>query len=254
MTQIPRSNSQNLVNESQMVEQALHCLEQADTFTAIEYLNQQPEPLVVTAAYNDLVKDLYWEKRNISQVVAICRAGIQYCSDQAEKVAASNRKMAYSLRSDAKQLAYNLASYTWPGWNEQQIELEPLQIAAGLDAARFNLRLALELDKGDLALSRAYWMLAGHLLAANAVAGAEAGYRRAANYAERAGEKVDHLLALAFADLVRWILEPQDNSHRLTFEKSRESLATLEDGPAYQEQVDGAYKVFFQRTVISNKS
>ena len=132
---------------SQMVEQALQCLAEADTFTAIEFFNQQPDPLLVAEAYYDLVKALYWERRNIPQVVAMSRAGIQYCSDQAEKAAASDWETAYALRSGAKRLAFNLASFTWPGWNEPLIVLEPLHVSEGLDAARLNLRLALELDK-----------------------------------------------------------------------------------------------------------
>jgi len=48
-----------------MVEQALQCLDEADTFTAIEFLNQQPKPLAVAAAYNDLVKELYWRRKNV---------------------------------------------------------------------------------------------------------------------------------------------------------------------------------------------
>ena len=230
-----------------MVEQALHCLEEADTFTAIEFLNQQPDPLLVAETYYDLVKDLYWERRNIPQVIAISRAGIQYCSDQAEKAAASDWETAYTMRSAAKRLAYNLASFTWPGWNEAHIVLEPPHVAEGLDAARLNLRLALELDKGDLPLSRAYWMLAGHLLAAKAAAGAEANFRRAAMYAGRAGAPADHLLALAFAALANWILEPQDNGRRQAYETARSRLATLEEGDAYLQQLDEARAVYMEQ-------
>jgi len=178
-------------------------------------------------------------------MAALCRAGIQFCLDQAEKTALSDRNEATDLRSAAKQLAYNLASFTWPGWDEPQIELDPSQIADGLDAARLNLRLALELDKGDLALSRAYWMLAGHLLAAHAATGAEATYRRAALYADRASEDADQLLALAFAALSRWTLEPESDDCRQAFKIARENLASLAEGPAYQAQVDGARRVFF---------
>ena len=236
-----------------MVEQALQCLKEADTFTAIEFLNQQAEPLIVAETYNDLVKELYWQQRAITQVVAMSRAGIQYCFDQAEKVAAADMESAYTLRSAAKQLAYNLASYTWPGWNEPDIELAPLHVTAGLDAARVNLRLALELDKGDLPLSRAYWMLAGHLLAAKAVNGAEANYRRAAMYADRTDEEIDRLLALAFAALAHWTLKPKSNGRRQNYKKAREDLAAVEDGAAYQEQLDNARDVFMWQFPVTSE-
>lgn len=227
-----------------MVEQALQCLDEADSFTAVEFLNQQPDSLAVAAAYNDLVKELYWQRKNIAHVVAMSRAGIQYCSDQAEMAAAADIEKAYTLRSAAKQLAYNLASFTWPGWNQAGIELEPVQVEAGLDAARQNLRLALELDKGDLPLSRAYWMLGGHLLAVQALAGAEANFRRAVMYADRADAPADSMLAHGFASLAYWMLNPKSPGHRLTYQKARERLGVLKDGEAFQLQLDNARTVF----------
>ena len=181
---------------------------------------------------------------HVVYVVAVSRAGIQYCSDQAEMAAASDMEKSYTLRSAAKQLAFNLASFTWPGWNEPGINLQPLQVEAGLDAARQNLRLALEPDKGDLPLSRAYWMLGGHLLAARALAGAEANFRRAAMYAVRADAPADEMLAHAFASLAYWMIKPQSAGHRLTYEKAWERLAVLKDGDAYQLQLDNARSVF----------
>jgi hypothetical protein len=230
---------------SHMVEEALHCLAEADTFTAVEFLNQQPAPAAVAGAYNELVKRLYWQQRNISQVVAMGRAGIQYCSDKAEEAAAAgDMEQAFALRSAAKQLAYNLASYTWPGWDEPDLELEAMQVAAGLDAARQNLRLALELDKGDLPLARAYWMLGAHLLAITAYAGAEANFRRAELYANRADAPAESMLAHAFASLAYWMLNPESEGHRLTYEKARDRLAVLQEAAAFQAQVEGARRVF----------
>jgi tetratricopeptide (TPR) repeat protein len=228
-----------------MVEEALACLEKADTFTAVEFLNQQPDPAAVAAAYSALLKRLYWEKRDVNAVLGLGRAGIQFCSDKAE-AAASCRYMdqAYKLRSAAKQLSYNLASYTWPGWNEPDLMLEPPQIAAGLDAARQNLRLALELDKGDLPLSRAYWMLGGHLLSAGAYAEAEAHYSRAEMYAKRAGEKSEGALAHAFCMLAYWLPDTGNEARRKHYEEARDRLGGFENGPHFLEQLDNAKIVF----------
>ncbi|MFL7838187.1 MAG: hypothetical protein ACK2T4_07250 [Candidatus Promineifilaceae bacterium] len=228
-----------------MVEQALQLLEQADVAAAVKLLEKQADPLTAAAAYNDLAKELYWQQRDIAKVVAVCQAGIRFCFQQAEESGARNREKAIALLSAAKQLAYNLASFTWPGWPESRIEITPLQIADGMDGARLNLRLALKLDKDDLALSRAYWMLAGHLLAANATAGAGANYQRAAMYAERAGEEAEYLLSLAFTALISWMAEPQSNGRRFAYEVARESVAEMENGQDYLEQLDSARKAFF---------
>ena len=228
-----------------MVEEALACLEEADTFTAIEFLNQQPRPAEVAAAYNDILKELYWKKRDINAVIALGRAGIQYCSDKAETAAAAgDMQQAYALRSAAKQLSYNVASFTWPGWNEPDLALNTVQIAAGLDAARQNLRLALELDKPDLALSRAYWMLGGHLLACGTVAAAEAHYGRAQMYALRADEEAEAALSYAFCQLAYWLLERAQEERHRCYETARDRLSAYEDGPALQEQLDSARAVF----------
>jgi len=230
---------------SSMIEEALACLEEADTFTAVEFLNQQPQPTDVAAAYNEILKVLFWKKRDINAVIALGRAGIQYSSDRAEAAAASgDMEQSYTLRSAAKQLSYNVASYTWPGWNETGVILNAVQVAAGLDAARQNLRLALELDKPDLALSRAYWMLGGHLLAAGTIIEAEAHYGRAQMYAHRAGEEAEEALSEAFCLLAYWLLDRGREERRRSYETARGRLSAYEDGPAFQQQLDNAKMVF----------
>jgi hypothetical protein len=87
--------------------------------------------------------------------------------------------------------------------------------------------------------------VAGHLLGAGAIVGAEANYRRAGLYADRAGEEADYLLARAFVALALWALEPQNDGRRRAYDLAREDLAALAEGQAYQEQLDGARKAFF---------
>ncbi len=226
-----------------MVEQALHCLDEADTFAAVEFLNQQADPLLVAEAYHELVKVLYWQQKAIAQMVAIGRAGIQYCSDRAEEAAAIDMHEARTLRCAAKQLSYNLASFTWPGWNEPSITLRPLEVAAGRDAARLNLRLALELDKGALPLSRAYWMLGAHLLAIPAVQGAAASFERAAMYAKRAAAPLDEALAAAFAALADLQENPESTAAHTAYEAARDRLLAVEDGQEFVYQLDNARRM-----------
>jgi hypothetical protein len=227
-----------------MVDQALLILSEADTFAAIEYLNQQPDALQVGTVYSELVKHLHWQERDLPLVVAMSRAGIQYCLDQGELAAGTDMAQALRLRSLAKQLAYNLASFTWPGWDEPGVTPQPEESALGLDAARLNVRLALELDKGDLALSRAYWMLAAHLLTAKAVSGAESNFRRAAMYAQRAGSAADALLAEGFAHLANLVLSPSSATWRQALVENKRRLAELEHGPAFVLQLDTAQRLF----------
>jgi len=70
-----------------MVEQAIACLREADTFATIEFLNQQYPATAVVAAYNDLLKRLYWDEKRLDQVVALGRAGLQFGLDHSNEMA-----------------------------------------------------------------------------------------------------------------------------------------------------------------------
>lgn len=224
-----------------MVEQALACLEESDSFSAIEFLNEQPDATAVAEAYFEIVTTLYWEKRDINGVIAMSRAGMQYCSDRAAEAAAAGDMTGYlTLRSTVKKLAYNLASFTWPGWAEPDLHLEEAQVEAGIDAARQNLRLALELDKGALPMSRAYWMLAGHLLTRRAYAGAQALFLRAELYARRAAALDEAMNARAFYLMACWLHDPRNDQRRLSYEEAYRELSAIENGEFYQGQLDAA--------------
>jgi hypothetical protein len=179
-----------------MIDTALTYLVEVDTFTAIEYLDQQDDPLTVANVYSTLVMRLYWEDKNLPAVVAIARAGIQYGLTAAAM--ASDHDLAMEIKSVAKEVAYNLASFTWPGWDEPGMIISQSDVAIGLDAAKTNLRLADELKKGDLPLSRAYWMLGRHYLASGHLDKAKACFAKAENFAIAASAEADRLLAQGF--------------------------------------------------------
>jgi hypothetical protein len=226
-----------------MVEQALQTLEEADTYAAIEFLNQQPDVTAVATAYYELTKALYWERKAIDQVVAMSRAGIQYCSDQAERAAAVDMELSRELRGRAKALAFNLASHTWPGWDVPGIELTPLHVQVGCDAARTNLRLALELDKGDLPLARAYWMLGAHLFTQGLQAGAAALFERAGYYAARAEAPAEALLFRGYAALAALREAPGDGEHLREYESILQELERGEYGAEFVDQLQTAERV-----------
>jgi hypothetical protein len=69
------------------------------------------------------------------------------------------------LRQRAKHLAYNAGSFTWPGWREAEIDPSPADLAFGMDCARLNLRLAIELNRPPMGLSKAHWLIGAHAMA-----------------------------------------------------------------------------------------
>lgn len=225
-----------------MLDTVVIYLNDGDFFAAIEYLNQQNEPLEVINTYSKLMRQLYWEEKNLPAVVAMARAGVQYGLTAA--AATSDPDTATKIKSVAKEIAYNLASFTWPGWDEPGMVIGPSDLAMGLDAAKVNLRLANELNKGDLPLSRAYWMLGGQHLASGHLSEAEACFNQAAHYATVANEEGERLLAQGFALMTMMLASPDNAETQNQLAQVKDRLVQQEEGEHFITQINIAWEVF----------
>jgi len=107
------------------------------------------DPEAAAAGYRQAVRDAYWEAKDLGAVTSYASAGYAHCLSAA---VAAEEEAAHRLRSEAKALMYDLASFTWPGWGEPGVEVLERDLRIGFDAAITNLRLARDLDKGDLPL------------------------------------------------------------------------------------------------------
>jgi hypothetical protein len=227
-----------------MLEQSVYLLSQADTFAVIEFLDQQEDRLNVAGVYDELVRNLYWKEKNVPDMVALARAGIQYCLTAGTAVADEDVELALQLRSKAKTIAYNLASYTWIGWAEPDTNLDETDQQFGLEAAHMNLRMALELDKGDMRISRAHWMIGAQLLAAGDRSLARESFQLASLYASRAEEETDELLARSYLLLVDLLVDPENASLQQAQAEVRRQLAQVEHGQMFVDQLETAWQVF----------
>src|SRR5688500_17012208 len=135
-----------------MKTEALRLAAEQDSFAAIAWLSAQPDPIAVAKAFSEAMLHLYWQEKNLPLAIAFGRAGAQFALAAAAGWETSDPGKALELRGSAKTMAYNLASFTWPGWNEPGIVTTSSDVALGLDAAKANLRLAVELQKGELPL------------------------------------------------------------------------------------------------------
>lgn len=142
------------------VDQLFELARDVDLFAAIERLQAEAEPERAAQLFGQLAKRLYTREKKVARSSAVARAGIQYCLSYSGDEAKRSR-----LRQWAKSLAYNLAANSWPGWGDDGIVITPSDLELGLDAARLNARLSLELSKGSLAESKAHWLLGALLLA-----------------------------------------------------------------------------------------
>jgi hypothetical protein len=226
-----------------MLENILQEIKAKDTYAAIELVSSGSDPLKNTEIFGELLRH-FNEKKELVWAVTFGRAGIQYGLAQARAVAQTNPELATKLRGLAKPLAYNVASFTWPGWDEPGITIGPSELAIGHDAAKANLRLAIELQRGDLPMSRAHWLLGAHELARKNRAEARKQFDEGVKRAKAANEKGDELLCLGYGILTDVLNSPDDHGPAEAFAQVQRDLAKLPDGTFFVEQLQTAYKVF----------
>lgn len=190
--------------------------------------------------YRTAMRDAYWERRDLAVSLAIGWAAVDRCFTEAT-AERSDRAGVHLHLADAKGFLYDIASFTWPGWDEAGIAVTPDQARLGLDAARHNLALALELDKDDLPMSRAHWMVGAHLLTSGDLPAAKAAFDRATDHAERADSPADAALAAAFGHLSSVAMGDGGAEDRL--ESSLGRLASVDDGAMFADQVAVARRV-----------
>lgn len=220
-----------------MDKRVLERLDQQDTAAMIEWLNTNEDALETAVVYRDLVRHVYWQNKDIARTIVFARAAIQHALDAT--AVARDARIADELAGHAKGRAYDLASFLWPGWGEAGIALSKTDIAIGLDAAQTNLRLAQELDRGDLPLSRAHWLVGAQQLATADYPTAAASFQQAQSHARAASAEADALLSEGFAILTR-ILAGSAAPADLIPIKGR--LSQLEHGTEFVAQIETAYQ------------
>lgn len=229
-----------------VLEKVKALLKSSDTFKAIEFINAQGGPQVVAKRYADLVNDLYWQEKALFDVVTIARAGIQYSLTKAQELAESDSANAAQLRSTAKAIAYNLASYTWPGWDEKDIVISQADLNAGLDAAKLNLRLAIELNKGPKRLSMTYWVLGAQYLAVGEYEEAVRAFDSSKEEAREGKDGTSELLALGYIGVARIAEGTRKAEGQRQLDEAIAGLEKLktEDSKFFTDQLRTVLKVF----------
>src|SRR3990170_2879460 len=83
---------------------------------AISFLKNSGDAKAAMSAFIDLMLEAYWKKKDIPATVQLGQAGIEFCLGRAEALSSAEQtaERAHALKS-AKALAFNLASFCWPG-------------------------------------------------------------------------------------------------------------------------------------------
>ncbi len=174
-------------------------IERGDLEGALTRLETPERPLIALGAADLLIRHYYWQKKNLPVVVALARSVL--INGRAWAEAEANEELQNQVLSFVKATAYNLASFTWPGWGQEGIVIRGEDREEGVRAAELNLRLAKGLEKGPQALSAAYWIVGAHQLTADDPESAVTSFKRAKSHSEKAGDRAGALMNRGYAGI-----------------------------------------------------
>lgn len=217
-----------------------------DSTAAFTQLETASPPDVVAQRYGALAQHLYNDRKDVPGMILAARAGIQFNLQQARELDATDKKTADQFRAHAKTIAYNLGANCWPGWMEQGITITVTDRAIGLDAARLNLRLAVELQRPSEPSAHAHWLLGAQLLAAEKFDAAALQFAESALKFAEAKKSTEEKMSLSYEKLVRRIQHADDANCQEALKQSLVALQALDNDDArfFTEQIRTAEKVF----------
>jgi|TARA_B100000315_G_C14427571_1_gene518597 hypothetical protein len=212
-----------------------------DLFAASEFVFSLGEESEIVSAFSGLLFNTYYKAKSIRQVLHLGCAGINYCLSRAGELD-PNSQESKDLRLSAKKMATNIASFTWPGWDEPGIEISAEEMRQGLAFARYSIRQLNDLDPTDDQLSFSYWFLGAQLLAHKKYDEALEIFTQAHRYGPD-GKGDSSAMLTGYIGLTK-ILNDQDGEEEFAAAILRlESIGT-EDAKFYAEQLQSVRSVF----------
>jgi hypothetical protein len=174
------------------VDFALASIRRSDLTSAIGRVESDAEAEQVSSDYTLLIKILYAQQKDVTNMAAVGKAAVRYHlrrSELARDVAATVK-----LKTAAKTLAYNVAANCWPGWGDEGVVIEAAHIDAGLELAMLSLRLVEELGLGPKQFGNAHWLVGALQLAAGRPDAALSSFEQARDAFASIGETTGVLL------------------------------------------------------------
>lgn len=163
--------------------------------------------------------ELMRELRNIKKdalFVPVARLQLLYLENQIEQVKESDLEKANKMRKFARGVAYNIASFTWPGWGDTgPISSEAQEL--GFSAARVGLEYS---KAADDITSNILWINGAHALSAKQF---ELAVERFEAAHEIASTEIDKLMQTGWIALTR-LLEGSDEETEKAFDTAFNNL------------------------------
>ena len=189
------------------------------------------------------ISELMRELRNIKRddlFVPVARLQLLHLTDLIDKAGDLDAETVNDIRRFARGVAFNIASFTWPGWDDTgPIPLERQQL--GLSAARVGLALA---EAAEDVTPNILWINGVHEINAGEFENAIATFTRAKSVAKNSFFKSMHDAWIA---LTRHLMNPTDAS-RTALDIAVEAVKTGDDPDAefYAQQLSTALTVFLR--------
>ncbi len=227
-----------------LVEKALKLYQEQDSFAAIMYLCELDDPNITMDALRKAMRHKYWQEKDLVGTLAFARAGTHFGLQSALLYDDSDAELAHELRCGAKGFAYDFASSAWIGWDEPDLLITSADQAAGFDAARVNLRLAVDLERGNLPTSRAHWLMVAYHMAEGEYSESVPHFEKGGAYAHKVREQTDEMLNRGYILIAEMLMSPDDANTSAAFDNLKEDFRALEHGDDFIQQLDTAYEVF----------
>ena len=228
----------------QILNKTLRLSKEKDSFAAFAHLESNGTPEEVVTWYSSLVRVCYFQEKNVPLMTMFGRRGIQFGLEQARHT--DSDELANKLKSTAKEICYNVGVNMWPAWEDEGITVTPSDLAIGLDAARTNLRLAIELKRDAIPMTDAHWLVGAQLLAARKTKLAGEQFKQAAEIAKQANLTDREWMAKGYLAIVQQLDEdtkPAGDEALQTATKKLRDLET-EDAKFWADQLKSVSQFF----------
>jgi hypothetical protein len=180
-----------------------------------------------------------FDGKQLGAYLLLARSVFESAAEGAARSKSSKDKDAY-LRV-AYMTAYNIASNTWPGWNEGAIEEEHQEI--GMRFSRTHMKIVEQMDLAPQKRATALWIGAAHELAAKNYETARSLFRQAKSLGEQDGNEEITFMNQGWL-LVVDILQGNSDADLELKELKRRMSRLGDDGKFYAGQYDGALRAF----------
>jgi len=144
---------------------------------AISVIDSHEDPTAIGSALNSVVKKLYREYSDVTDMIVAGNIGLDYCLRKS--AAESSEDKIRELKKLGKIIAFNTAANCWPGWGDPGIVIEEAHLRDGIKLATQSRDLVQELALEPREQGTAHWLVGALELAAGRFGAARVAFEQA---------------------------------------------------------------------------